>query len=102
MFTDKMRQVCENFALTARDFIGQEAFEKMTNFKNRIMSCFLKGFFEPFGRFQTIIHGDAWTNNAMFKFENGQAVDIAMLDFQIVRITSPAVDLAYLLSDTHL
>ena len=33
----------------------------------------------------------------MFRFEGDKAVDIAMLDFQCVRMTSPAVDLAYLL-----
>ena len=97
MFKSRLIGIIENFALTARDYIGQEAFEKMENFKHRAMSCFTKGFKEPYGDFQTIIHGDPWINNAIFKFENGQAVEIAMVDFQMVRVTSPVVDLAYLL-----
>ena len=97
MFKTRLIGIIENFALTARDFLGQDAFEKMENFKHRAMSCFLKGFYEPYGVFQTMIHGDPWINNALFKFQNDQAIEIAMVDFQIVRITSPVVDLAYLL-----
>ena len=47
--------------------------------------------------FKPIIHGDSWVNNAMFRFEGDRAVEIAMLDFQCVRITSPAVDLVHLI-----
>ena len=97
MFKNEFIKHCENYALTAKDFIDERSSENVLKFRDRIWSCFAKGFYQPYGDFQTIIHGDSWINNAMFRFEGDKAVDIAMLDFQCVRMTSPAVDLAYLL-----
>ena len=97
MFKKEFNNNCENFALTARDFIDDKTSEKILKFKKKIWSCFEKGFHQPYGDFHSIIHGDSWVNNAMFRFEGDKAVEIAMLDFQCVRMTSPAVDLVYLI-----
>lgn len=48
---------------------------------------------EPYA---VICHGDCWNNNVMFKHdENDTPVDIRLLDWQICRYASPALDLMY-------
>lgn len=43
-------------------------------------------------------HGDAWTNNMLFKYDDsGRPIDIKMIDFQVCRYTSPVMDILYLL-----
>ncbi|XP_055296586.1 uncharacterized protein LOC129565593 [Sitodiplosis mosellana] len=43
-----------------------------------------------------ISHGDAWQNNAMFRHdENRKSFEICLLDWQILRHSSPAIDVAY-------
>ena len=91
MFKTEFNNSWENFALIAKDFIDETTSEKILKFKKKVWSCFEKGFYQSYGDFQTINHGDSWVNNAMFRFEGDRAVEIAMLDFQCVRITSPAI-----------
>ncbi|KAG5671600.1 hypothetical protein PVAND_001793 [Polypedilum vanderplanki] len=46
--------------------------------------------------YAAISHGDCWNNNIMYKYdENGEAVDIRLLDFQILRYATPVCDLMY-------
>ncbi|XP_062537181.1 uncharacterized protein LOC134205682 isoform X2 [Armigeres subalbatus] len=47
---------------------------------------------EPYA---VICHGDCWNNNMLFKHENGNPVDIRLLDWQISRYASPVLDLMY-------
>ncbi|CAB3224739.1 unnamed protein product [Arctia plantaginis] len=44
-----------------------------------------------------ICHGDCWTNNFLFKYVNGDLADMYLLDFQIARYASPAIDLVFIL-----
>lgn len=44
--------------------------------------------------FNTIIHGDCWLNNLLFKFNNqGEFEDMRFIDFQLTRFGNPSADL---------
>ncbi|XP_050526282.1 uncharacterized protein LOC126897005 [Daktulosphaira vitifoliae] len=52
----------------------------------------------PRGSLDVLCHGDCWTNNFLFQYTpDGNISDISMIDFQIVRYGSPALDLTSLL-----
>ncbi|CAG9770979.1 unnamed protein product [Ceutorhynchus assimilis] len=42
-----------------------------------------------------IVHGDAWCNNMMFKYEDPNNLSMCFLDWQISKIASPVSDLFY-------
>lgn len=53
---------------------------------------------EKTGPASVITYGDAWQNNVMFQHdENGKAIGINLLDWQVARHSSPMVDLLYFL-----
>ncbi|XP_068153155.1 uncharacterized protein [Drosophila tropicalis] len=48
---------------------------------------------------QTLLHGDCWTTNIMFQYDNqGQPRSVVPIDFQFSVITSPVLDLHYFFS----
>lgn len=57
----------ETTAKIAKEYINEEVSIKVANWKDKIWQTFYDGFFTPCGDYQTIIHGDAWQNNVMFK-----------------------------------
>ncbi|XP_024936375.1 uncharacterized protein LOC107263228 isoform X2 [Cephus cinctus] len=47
-------------------------------------------------KYDVMSHGDAWNNNILFKHDAaGRVTDVKLLDFQIVRHTSAAIDFLY-------
>uniref|UniRef100_A0A9I3FGY1 CHK kinase-like domain-containing protein n=1 Tax=Anopheles epiroticus TaxID=199890 RepID=A0A9I3FGY1_9DIPT len=40
-------------------------------------------------------HGDCWTNNMMFRYEEGIPKEIVLLDWQVTRYVTPVQDLVY-------
>lgn len=48
--------------------------------------------------FKTIIHGDCWVNNFLFKYNDKKELkDIKLLDWQMSAINHPCMDLSYLI-----
>ncbi|CAD7093801.1 unnamed protein product [Hermetia illucens] len=46
--------------------------------------------------FNVLTHGDLWSNNTMFKYnESNQVVDVILFDLQFCTWTSPTIDLHY-------
>lgn len=45
--------------------------------------------------YSVILHGDFNRNNVLFKYDNGEPVDVLMIDFQENRCGSPALDLSF-------
>ncbi|KAE8743048.1 EcKinase 8 [Frankliniella occidentalis] len=52
------------------------------------------------GDFAVLCHGDAWSNNIMFAYDEhtAQVRSALLVDFQLVAWTSPAIDLHYFLT----
>ncbi|KAJ8926110.1 hypothetical protein NQ315_009967 [Exocentrus adspersus] len=49
-------------------------------------------------KYSAILHGDCWSNNMMFKYdETRNLVDMRFLDFQLCAVASPVCDLSYCL-----
>jgi len=55
----------------------------------------MKGQLQPAGLFSSICHGDCWTSNLLFRYENERPVEVRLLDFQVSRYASVATDLQY-------
>ncbi|KAG7299315.1 hypothetical protein JYU34_016238 [Plutella xylostella] len=49
---------------------------------------------EKDSRYAVIIQGDCWTNNMMFKHEDGK-LDCIMVDYQVSKISSPVMDVFF-------
>ncbi|PNF32904.1 hypothetical protein B7P43_G01844 [Cryptotermes secundus] len=51
------------------------------------------------GSLNVLNHGDCWTNNMMFHYcpKTGEVDDVRLIDFQLVRFSSPVLDLQYFL-----
>ncbi|XP_062563763.1 uncharacterized protein LOC134226790 [Armigeres subalbatus] len=56
----------------------------------RLMQKFLQR-----DEYSVILHGDYNRNNVLFKYENGNPVDIRMFDFQENRYATPSIDLTF-------
>ena len=67
MFKPSIESMLETASLIAKEYISDEMAEKVLKLKPHVFYHFMAGWQEPFGNFTTIIHGDSWANNAMFK-----------------------------------
>ncbi|XP_066581433.1 uncharacterized protein [Prorops nasuta] len=51
---------------------------------------------QPREKSHVLNHGDSWINNILFKYDaEGQIIDLKLIDYQIVRLGSPALDFHY-------
>lgn len=70
--------------------------EKLKILKGNMMKYAKLAFDPKPHNFQTLIHGDIWTNNTMFRYTNGNEPDQLMLvDFQFACWASPTIDVHY-------
>lgn len=74
--------------------------EKLRRFHGNLIEKGRQTFDANPNHFNTMIHGDMWTNNIMMRF-NGETMrveNVIFLDFQYSCWTSPAIDLQYFLN----
>ncbi|XP_046972779.1 uncharacterized protein LOC124539431 [Vanessa cardui] len=45
-----------------------------------------------------ISHGDCWTNNFLYKYEDGGPIDAKLIDFQLTRCASPVLDISFVIA----
>ncbi|XP_063225230.1 uncharacterized protein LOC134532595 [Bacillus rossius redtenbacheri] len=52
--------------------------------------------------FNVLIHGDFWVNNMLFRYdeETKNLIEVCLIDLQMVKYASPAIDLHYFLSSS--
>lgn len=68
--------------------------KKLTNVRKNLIKNGQKAFDCDEGEFQVLTHGDLWTNNLMFHYdESGSLTDCLLIDFQFTSLVSPALDL---------
>ncbi|KAK3873154.1 hypothetical protein Pcinc_021792 [Petrolisthes cinctipes] len=49
-------------------------------------------------KYNGVCHGDCWNNNVLFRYnDDGEPVEVMLLDLQINRLSSPVTDLIYLM-----
>ncbi|KAA0200291.1 EcKinase 4 [Hyalella azteca] len=98
MFDDLFIQYVNNGAKIAERVVG---YEKVAAWLKEIApkcnDALSKEVSECDPKFRVVNHGDCWNNNLLFKYDDGKVTDVCLLDLQINRHASLALDLNYFL-----
>jgi 5-methylthioribose kinase len=68
MFKESQQAVTDTIAKIAKEYFGQDVHDRMVAWKLNSFDIWYNTFLKPVGKFTTIVHGDAWANNAMFMY----------------------------------
>ena len=87
--------LCEAFI---EEVVTWEGFEyyarKLEQVRKNLIKNALRAFDCDDGDLHVLNHGDLWTNNLMFKYDEAEnPIDAVLLDFQFTSYGSPALDL---------
>ncbi|GAB0088775.1 hypothetical protein DMENIID0001_032390 [Sergentomyia squamirostris] len=73
-------------------------FNKLVKFRELFVEKGIE-LYEPDQDFNVLLHGDMWTNNMMFKYdEGGNPIDVLFVDYQIPYWCTPAIDILYFIN----
>ncbi|XP_053951122.1 uncharacterized protein LOC128858450 [Anastrepha ludens] len=97
-------EVCANFAGKCES-LGPYYERKLLQLKPNVMEYCARVYEPPQSYFQTLTHGDLWTNNILLRYVDAEANKVegnlkqlknaVLIDFQFSSWSSPAVDLHY-------
>ncbi|KAF2904035.1 hypothetical protein ILUMI_02132 [Ignelater luminosus] len=80
-----------------KDKIAYDRFKKFQDNMQETVKNLLQS--ESAGKYAVIGHGDSWVNNMLFKYDSTSRPhspsEVCLLDWQLARAGSPALDLAY-------
>ncbi|XP_055643723.1 uncharacterized protein LOC129779952 isoform X2 [Toxorhynchites rutilus septentrionalis] len=80
--------------------IGTDLLDKLKTLPSRATQKAIEAYSSEFQGLAVLNHGDFWTNNIMFKYNNSDLVDVLFIDFQNCVVGSPIVDLIYFLTSS--
>lgn len=93
-----------NFVKAEREFCKtqpglEKLVEKFTNIEDTFYDRICATSVRDDNEFNVILHGDLWSNNIMFKYDDvtGDVEDTVLVDFQICYYGPPALDVTYCL-----
>ncbi|KAG5896182.1 hypothetical protein JTB14_016957 [Gonioctena quinquepunctata] len=85
---------CAKFLTTEDD---TEMVDKFKVYEDQVLDIFLESV-KYEGDHSVILHGDCWSNNIMFRYDEfKKPIDIRLIDFQITNLSTPVFDLSYCL-----
>ncbi|XP_023305294.2 uncharacterized protein LOC111687110 [Lucilia cuprina] len=101
VFFENVIKVCAKYAGSTPE-LGNYYKDKLLNLIPYVAEYATRCYdLNPMKYFETLNHGDMWTNNVMVKYNNveqkTEVIDILLIDFQYCNWTSPAIDLYYFL-----
>ncbi|KAF7273066.1 hypothetical protein GWI33_014193 [Rhynchophorus ferrugineus] len=95
LLLEEMRKAVGGAFRTLDPEDDHDAYIKFKNIIDNMESAF-KNACSYTGKFSCITHGDCWSNNMLFKYsESGKLQDVKLIDFQLLRDSSPVHDLSY-------
>ncbi|KAG5862180.1 hypothetical protein JTB14_004450 [Gonioctena quinquepunctata] len=93
---ETIRSPCEKVIKHLNEVEDKELIEKVQEFVRFPVEGLLENLSaEAAGNHAVFCHGDCWSNNILFKYKDCTPIDLCILDWQLARCASPAVDLAY-------
>ncbi|RZB73450.1 EcKinase, DUF1679, and/or APH domain containing protein [Asbolus verrucosus] len=67
---------------------------KKLQFSKEDVEYVLSGLFSEEPTYQVFVHGDAWTNNFLFKLEENTPTSVCIIDWQFSSLGSPIIDIS--------
>ncbi|XP_018566194.1 uncharacterized protein LOC108907134 [Anoplophora glabripennis] len=94
-FQKTMKYSYESCIESLQPGVDDAVIEKLQPYLQNYLNLILE-IFECKTKYSVITHGDCWSSNMMFKYDESKKVtDVRFLDFQLARPTSPCCDLSY-------
>ncbi|KAF2901787.1 hypothetical protein ILUMI_04403 [Ignelater luminosus] len=89
-------------ALDSLDLIADKnAYATFKTFIDEGLHKFMSNLPELVDKYSVVLHGDCWTNNMMFKYEDKndptKPTGMCLIDLQLARLGPPVLDLSYFL-----
>ncbi|XP_063241206.1 uncharacterized protein LOC134541595 [Bacillus rossius redtenbacheri] len=93
-----LASIFKSLCRTVSEWEGYEEYaSSLWNFSDSVVDRFNDVVEPTEGSFCVLTHGDCWTNNFLFRYcpETGKVMDMKLIDYQLGRYASPALDLIY-------